>query len=45
MEEYNRGCPPGSSMNAYARMVLSYWEMAASFVHFDNGCGKRLPAV
>jgi hypothetical protein len=32
MEEFNRGCPPGSSMNAYARMVLSYWEMAASFV-------------
>ena len=32
MEEFNRGCPPGSSMNAYARMVMSYWEMAASFV-------------
>ena len=32
IEEFNRGCPPGSSMNAYARMVLSYWEMAASFV-------------
>ena len=32
MEEFNRGCPVGSSMNAYARMVLSYWEMVASFV-------------
>ncbi len=32
MEEFNRGCPPGSSMNAYARMVMSYWEMVASFV-------------
>jgi hypothetical protein len=32
LEDYNRGCPPGSSMNAYARMVMSYWEMAASFV-------------
>ncbi|HTM47253.1 MAG TPA: hypothetical protein VL285_01135 [Bryobacteraceae bacterium] len=32
MEDYNRGCPPGSSMNAYARMVMTYWEMAASFV-------------
>ena len=32
MEDFNRGCPPGSSMNAYARMILSYWEMAASFV-------------
>ena len=33
IEEFNRGCPVGSSMNAYARMVLSYWEMAASFRH------------
>ena len=32
MEEFNRGCPPGSSMNAYARMVLGYWEMVASFI-------------
>ena len=32
IEEFNRGCPPGSSMNAYARMVTSYWEMVASFV-------------
>src|SRR5712692_6332342 len=32
IEDFNRGCPPGSSMNAYARMVTSYWEMVASFV-------------
>ena len=24
--------PPGSDMNAYFRMVTSYWDMAASFV-------------
>ena len=28
MEKY----PPGSDHNAYFRMVLGYWEMAASFV-------------
>jgi len=28
MEKY----PPGSEPNAYFRMVLSYWDMAASFV-------------
>ena len=32
IEDFNRGCPPGSSMNAYAPMIMSYWEMAASFV-------------
>lgn len=25
-------CPPGSGMNAYFRMVVTYWEMAASLV-------------
>jgi len=25
-------CPPGSDENAYYRMVLTYWEMVASFV-------------
>jgi hypothetical protein len=25
-------CPPGSQQDAYFRMVLSYWEMAASFI-------------
>ena len=32
MEEFNRGCPAGSSMNAYARMIMSYWEMVSSFI-------------
>ena len=32
VEEYNTLCPMGSEENAYARMVLSYWEMAASFI-------------
>lgn len=25
-------CPPGSDENAYYRMVLTYWEMVASFL-------------
>jgi hypothetical protein len=32
MEDYNRQCPASSSMNAYSRMVMSYWEMIASFI-------------
>lgn len=32
IEEFNKACPPNSSMNAYARMVISYWEMVASFI-------------
>jgi len=32
MEEFNQLCPPGSDENAYARMVVTYWEMVASFV-------------
>ncbi len=32
VDEYLALCPPGSEQNAYARMVTSYWEMAASFV-------------
>ena len=32
MEEYNQLCPPGSEANAYSRMVIGYWEMAASFI-------------
>ena len=32
MEDYNRQCPASSSMNAYSRMVMSYWEMVASFI-------------
>jgi hypothetical protein len=32
MEDVMRIAPPGSQENAYLRMVVSYWEMAASFV-------------
>lgn len=32
-EEFDRVCPPGSEENAYFRMVLSYWDMAASIVN------------
>jgi hypothetical protein len=32
LEELDKLCPMGSEQNAYARMVSSYWEMAASFV-------------
>ena len=32
MEEHNTLCPPGSEHHAYFRMVVSYWDMAASFV-------------
>ena len=31
-EEFLAMCPPGSDANTYARMVASYWDMAASFV-------------
>jgi hypothetical protein len=32
-EEFDRICPPGSEENAYARMTISYWDMAASIVN------------
>lgn len=32
LEELESLCPMGSDENAYFRMVLSYWDMAASFV-------------
>lgn len=32
LEEFQKLCPPGSGMNASYRMVVSYWEMAASFI-------------
>jgi hypothetical protein len=32
-EDLMRVCPPGSKENAYMRMVLGYWEMAASIVN------------
>ena len=32
LEDVNRLAPQGSQENAYMRMVISYWDMAASFV-------------
>ena len=32
LEEYNLLCPMGSQENAYARQVITYWEMVASFI-------------
>ena len=32
VEEFNVLCPLGSDQNAYYRMVVSYWEMLASFI-------------
>jgi hypothetical protein len=32
MEEFSALCPPGSEANASFRMLVGYWEMAASFV-------------
>ena len=32
MAEYNTVCPAGSQENAYARQVITYWEMVASFI-------------
>jgi hypothetical protein len=32
MEEFLALCPPGSEANASYRMLVGYWEMAASFV-------------
>jgi hypothetical protein len=32
LEDVNRIAPQGSEENAYMRMVVSYWDMAASFV-------------
>jgi hypothetical protein len=29
---WQASCPPGSGMNAYFRMVTTYWELAASLV-------------
>ena len=33
MEDVMRVCPPGSKESAYVRMVVTYWEMAASIVN------------
>lgn len=32
LQEVNELCPPGSPSNASFRMMISYWEMAASLV-------------
>ncbi len=32
MDEFNKLCPPSFDTNAYFRMVVSYWEMVASFI-------------
>jgi len=32
MEQFSELCPLGSDNNAYFRMVVSYWEMVASFI-------------
>lgn len=32
LEEMQKLCPVGSQENAYFRMIIGYWEMAASFV-------------
>lgn len=32
IEDANRIAPMGSKENAYVRMIISYWEMAASFI-------------
>jgi hypothetical protein len=32
LEDFQALCPPGSDPNAYYRMVVSYWDMVASFV-------------
>ncbi len=32
LAEKNELCPPGSDQDAYFRMVVTYWEMAASFI-------------
>ncbi len=32
VDEFMKKYPPGSEENAYYRMVVSYWEMAASFL-------------
>ncbi len=33
VEDLNAICPPGSEANASYRMVVTYWEMVASFIN------------
>jgi hypothetical protein len=39
LEEFTQECPPGSEKNAFFRMTVSYWDMAASVV--NNGLIKE----
>jgi hypothetical protein len=39
MAEMSALCPPGTEFNAYFRQVVSYWDMAGSFVN----CGVLNP--
>jgi len=32
LEEFSKLCPPGSEENTSFRMVISYWDMVASFI-------------
>ena len=32
LEKLNETCPPGANENASFRMVVTYWDMAASFI-------------
>jgi hypothetical protein len=31
--EFQQACPPGSGMNAFARQVITYWDMVGSFLN------------
>jgi hypothetical protein len=47
MEEFQKLCPLNSEENAFYRMVVSYWDMAASFVAggvLHEGYSRRTPA-
>lgn len=33
MAQFGELCPPGSENNAYYRQVVSYWDMAGSFIN------------
>lgn len=32
LADYQQLCPPGSDASAFARQVMSYWDMAGSFI-------------
>ncbi len=32
LDDWTSLCPPGSDNNAYFRMVVTYWDMVASFI-------------